>query len=195
MPLSPLNALSPLDGRYQSKVAPLRKLFSEAALIRFRVLVEIEWLKALAQESALAEVPAFSAATLGELDALVATFSDADAQTVKAIEARTNHDVKAVEYFLREKLTTSGAVFTEPAWAKASDEGYAKTQAGLIEDAHKAGAKGLKVLKNLGLFLRERRTQKRRVRCVMRTRIGILQPRIGNDGHVIFDGLERGEDR
>src|SRR5690242_19543546 len=104
MPLSPLNALSPLDGRYQSKVAPLRKLFSEAALIRFRVLVEIEWLKALAQESGVAEVPAFSAATLAELDELVATFSDADAQTVKTIEARTNHDVKAVEYFLRERL-------------------------------------------------------------------------------------------
>jgi adenylosuccinate lyase len=110
MPLSPLNALSPLDGRYQSKVAPLRKLFSEAALIRFRVLVEIEWLKALAQESALAEVPAFSAATLGELDALVATFSDADAQAVKAIEARTNHDVKAVEYFLRERLAANAEI-------------------------------------------------------------------------------------
>jgi adenylosuccinate lyase len=110
MPLSPLNALSPLDGRYQSKVAPLRKLFSEAALIRFRVLVEIEWLKALAQESALAEVPAFSAATLSELDALVATFSDADAQTVKAIEARTNHDVKAVEYFLRERLAANAEI-------------------------------------------------------------------------------------
>jgi len=110
MPLSPLNALSPLDGRYQSKVAPLRKLFSEAALIRFRVLVEIEWLKALAQESALAEVPAFSAATLGELDALVATFSDADAQAVKAIEARTNHDVKAVEYFLRARLAANAEI-------------------------------------------------------------------------------------
>ncbi len=104
IPLSPLTALSPLDGRYQSKVAPLRALFSEWALIRFRVKVEVEWLKALAAEPTLAEVPPFSAATLSALNALVENFSEADGAAVKAIEATTNHDVKAVEYFLKEKL-------------------------------------------------------------------------------------------
>src|SRR6187431_890316 len=104
VPLSPLTALSPLDGRYQSKVAPLRALFSEWALIRFRVKVEVEWLKALAAEPTLAEVPPFSASTIHALDALVENFSEADGAAVKAIEATTNHDVKAVEYFLKERL-------------------------------------------------------------------------------------------
>jgi adenylosuccinate lyase len=104
MPLSPLTALSPLDGRYHGKVAPLRELFSEYALIRFRVLVEVEWLKALAAEKAISEVSAFSAATLKELDSLASRFSHADGAAVKDIEQRTNHDVKAIEYFLRERL-------------------------------------------------------------------------------------------
>ena len=104
IPLSPLTALSPLDGRYQSRVAPLRALFSEWALIRFRVKIEVEWLKALAAEPALAEVPPFSTATLTALDAMVENFSEADGAAVKAIEATTNHDVKAVEYFLKEKF-------------------------------------------------------------------------------------------
>jgi adenylosuccinate lyase len=104
MPLSALTALSPLDGRYAAKVAPLRELFSEYALIRFRVVVEIAWLKALAAESAIAEVPAFSAATIKQLDQIVSGFSEADGEAVKAIEARTNHDVKAIEYFLKERL-------------------------------------------------------------------------------------------
>jgi adenylosuccinate lyase len=104
LPLTPLTALSPLDGRYQSKVAPLRALFSEWALIRFRVQVEIEWLKALAAEPTLAEVPPFSAATIATLDTLVKNFSETDGERVKAIEATTNHDVKAVEYFLKERL-------------------------------------------------------------------------------------------
>src|SRR5262245_27238308 len=99
MALTPLTALSPLDGRYQAKVAPLRALFSEWGLIRFRVKVEVEWLKALAVESALAEISPFSNATIAELDALVQKFSEADGEAVKAIEAQTNHDVKAVEYF------------------------------------------------------------------------------------------------
>ena len=102
--LSALTALSPLDGRYQSKVAPLRELFSEYALIRFRVLIEVEWLKALAAEPAIAEVPAFSAATIAQLDTLVGGFSESDAAAVKAIEDRTNHDVKAIEYFLKDRL-------------------------------------------------------------------------------------------
>ena len=76
MPLSPLTALSPLDGRYASRVAPLRSLFSEYALIRYRVKVEIEWLKALAAEPAVAEVSAFSPATIQALDQLTANFSE-----------------------------------------------------------------------------------------------------------------------
>ena len=110
LPLTPLTALSPLDGRYQSKVAPLRALFSEWALIRFRVKVEVEWLKALAAEPVLAEVPPFSAATLAALDTLVDNFSAADGAAVKAIEATTNHDVKAVEYFLKERLAGNAEV-------------------------------------------------------------------------------------
>ncbi len=107
---SPLNALSPLDGRYHGKLGALRDCFSECALIRQRVHVEVEWLKALAAEPALKEVPAFSAATVAELDALVKNFSEADGERVKAIEATTNHDVKAVEYFLKERLAKNAEV-------------------------------------------------------------------------------------
>ncbi|MBT9539556.1 adenylosuccinate lyase [Thiobacillus sp.] len=103
MELTALTALSPLDGRYGSKTASLRDFFSEYALIKYRVIVEIEWLKALAAEASIAEVPAFSAAAIGLLDGIADTFSVADAERVKAIEATTNHDVKAVEYFLKEK--------------------------------------------------------------------------------------------
>jgi len=104
MALSPLTALSPLDGRYHSKFGALRDTFSELALIRYRVRIEVEWLKALAANPAITEVPAFSAPTIGQLDEVAARFSEADGEAVKTIEAKTNHDVKAVEYFLREKL-------------------------------------------------------------------------------------------
>ncbi len=104
MALTSLTALSPLDGRYHNKVAALRDHFSELALIRLRVLIEIEWLKALSSEPTIAEIPPFSPATLGELDAVAARFSEADGATVKQIEEKTNHDVKAIEYFLRERL-------------------------------------------------------------------------------------------
>jgi len=104
MTLSALTALSPLDGRYHGKVEALRPLFSEYALIRFRLLIEIEWLKALAAEPAIAEVAPFSAQTVSALDALARNFSESDAAAIKAIEARTNHDVKAIEYFLKERL-------------------------------------------------------------------------------------------
>ena len=110
LPLSPLTALSPLDGRYQSKVAALRPLFSEWALIRYRVLVEVEWLKALAAEPTLSEVPPFSPATIKVLDALAENFSQADGEAIKKIEATTNHDVKAVEYFLKDKLAGNAEV-------------------------------------------------------------------------------------
>ena len=104
MTLSALTALSPLDGRYAAKIEPLRRYFSELGLIRYRVLVEVEWLKALAAEPKIREVPRFSKATIKKLDAVVADFSDADGARVKKIESVTNHDVKAIEYFLKEKL-------------------------------------------------------------------------------------------
>ena len=112
MALSPLTALSPLDGRYSTKVEPLRQYFSELGLIRYRVRVEVEWLKALAAEPAIAEVQPFSAATAQELDQLVGSFSEADGAAVKVIEARTNHDVKAIEYFLKERLAGNAEVAT-----------------------------------------------------------------------------------
>ena len=104
MNLQPITALSPLDGRYESKVSALREHFSEFGLIRNRVKVEIEWLKALAAAPELAEIAPFSAATVAELDAVIANFSVADGEAVKAIEATTNHDVKAMEYWLKERL-------------------------------------------------------------------------------------------
>ncbi|SDY33261.1 adenylosuccinate lyase [Nitrosomonas halophila] len=104
MSTSSLYALSPLDGRYQQKVAALRPHFSEYALIHNRVRIEIEWFKALSNEPAFAEIPAFSADTAAQLDRLFENFSIDDAQVVKAIEAQTNHDVKAVEYWLKQNL-------------------------------------------------------------------------------------------
>ena len=104
MPFSPLTALSPLDGRYHGRLAPLREAFSELALIHARVRVEVEWLKALAREPGIPEVPQFSAAALARLDAIVASFAEADGAAVKEIETRINHDVKAVEYYLRDQF-------------------------------------------------------------------------------------------
>ena len=101
--LSPLTAISPLDGRYQSKVSGLRPLLSEAGFMHHRVIVEIEWLKALAT-AGFAELPAFSADALSKLDAIKTNFSEEDAQRIKEFEATTNHDVKAVEYFIKEKF-------------------------------------------------------------------------------------------
>ena len=104
MSLTTLNALSPLDGRYQTKLDSLRPYFSEYALIKHRAWVEIEWLKSLAAEPNLKEISAFSVDTIKELDFAIASFSEIDAMQVKAIEARTNHDVKALEYWLKEKF-------------------------------------------------------------------------------------------
>ena len=106
MELSELTAISPLDGRYGGKLARLRGLVSEYGLIRYRVLVELRWLQRLATLEAVSELPPFNAATNAAIDAVLAQFSEADAQRVKAIEATTNHDVKAVEYLLKEKLVT-----------------------------------------------------------------------------------------
>ncbi|PJK11066.1 adenylosuccinate lyase [Lysobacteraceae bacterium NML08-0793] len=99
-----LTALSPLDGRYAGKVDALRPIFSEYGLIRARVRVEVEWLLALAAHPGIVELPAFSPAAVGRLQALAQNFSVDDAARVKAIEATTNHDVKAVEYFIKERL-------------------------------------------------------------------------------------------
>jgi len=104
MELSALTAISPLDGRYGSKTASLRAVFSEFGLIRARVEVEIRWLQRLAKHDGISEVPAFSSQTMAQLDSIVEDFSEADAQRVKDIEATTNHDVKAVEYFIKEKF-------------------------------------------------------------------------------------------
>ncbi|MDR2837912.1 MAG: adenylosuccinate lyase [Azonexus sp.] len=103
MNLNPLTALSPLDGRYAAKVDALRQHFSEFGLIRARLKVEIEWLKALAAEPHFTEIAAFSQAAVAELDALIANFGPAQAAEVKAIEATTNHDVKALEYWIKDK--------------------------------------------------------------------------------------------
>ena len=100
--LTPLTALSPLDGRYARITAPLRQVFSEFAFLRARVRVEIEWLIGLS-ELGLPELPAFDRGTATSLRAIVAAFSPQDAAAIKAIEERTNHDVKAVEYWLRER--------------------------------------------------------------------------------------------
>jgi adenylosuccinate lyase len=104
---SPLTALSPLDGRYASGADPLRPYFSEHALIRYRVRVELAWLQALAHEPSIRELKPFSRKTISILQGLVSRFSERDGERIKAIEAKTNHDVKAIEYWLREKLGTS----------------------------------------------------------------------------------------
>jgi len=103
MPLDPLTALSPLDGRYAAKADALRPIFSEYGLIRCRVRVEIEWLLALAVHPGIGELPPFSAATQETLKKIAQDFSVEDAARIKQIEATTNHDVKAVEYFIKER--------------------------------------------------------------------------------------------
>ena len=103
MNLTSLTAISPVDGRYGSKTAELRSIFSEYGLIRFRVEVEVRWLQALAADGGIPELPAFDDEANRFLDDIVANFSEADAEAVKTIERTTNHDVKAVEYFLKDK--------------------------------------------------------------------------------------------
>ncbi|MHA3890700.1 adenylosuccinate lyase [Acinetobacter sp. GXMZU3951] len=102
--MNALTALSPLDGRYASKCDALRPFLSEFGLIHARVTVEVRWLQALANHPEIVEVPAFTAETNAALDAIVAEFSEDDANRIKDIERTTNHDVKAVEYFLKEKI-------------------------------------------------------------------------------------------
>ncbi|MEP7155120.1 MAG: adenylosuccinate lyase [Betaproteobacteria bacterium] len=110
LPLNALTALSPLDGRYEKKTAVLRACFSEFALIRFRVHVEIEWLVALSHSREIAECQTFGDATITAMREAAENFSVTDAERVKAIEATTNHDVKAVEYWLRERFAGNDEV-------------------------------------------------------------------------------------
>src|SRR3990172_783892 len=107
---SPLAALSPLDGRYARLVDPLREYFSEQALIRYRVRIEIAWLRALAAEPAIRELKPFSRATETAFDRLLGGFSERDAEHIKNIEARTSHDVKAIEYWLKGRLARNREV-------------------------------------------------------------------------------------
>lgn len=104
MELSALTAVSPVDGRYGSKTIALRNIFSEYGLLKYRTIVEIRWLQKLSATDAIKEVPAFSLQANQFLNELAASFSEADAQRIKDIERTTNHDVKAVEYFLKEKV-------------------------------------------------------------------------------------------
>ncbi|MDN3522486.1 adenylosuccinate lyase [Halomonas ramblicola] len=104
MPLSALTALSPVDGRYEAKAAALREHFSEFGLIRARVTVEVRWLQRLAELAGITEVPPLSAEATAFLETMLRDFSVTDAERIKEIERTTNHDVKAVEYFIKEKI-------------------------------------------------------------------------------------------
>jgi adenylosuccinate lyase len=135
---TPLTALSPLDGRYRDKVATLSAYFSEFGLIRYRIQVEIEWLKALAAEKALPDIASLSQSTVAQLDTLVAQFSIEDGEAVKTIESRTNHDVKAIEYWLREKLSGNselGAITRFIHFACTSEDINNLCHAGMLRDS------------------------------------------------------------
>lgn len=107
MTLTPLNAISPLDGRYYKKTAALSPYFSEYALIYYRLMVEIQWLKSLATNEDIREVGVFDAQSLAFLDEILSKFNEKEAERIKIFERQTNHDVKAIEYYLRDKLAGS----------------------------------------------------------------------------------------
>ena len=109
---TPLTALSPLDGRYAAQLDPLRPYFSEYGLIHFRLKVEVAWLLQLSNLPEITEIPPFSAESQHQLKALVENFSEGDAAQIKAIETRTNHDVKALEYWIRERLSGNPEIMT-----------------------------------------------------------------------------------
>src|SRR5690606_12780348 len=104
MNLSSLTAISPIDGRYAGKTSALRSVFSEYGLIRARVEVELRWLQSLSENEGIVEVPTLSDSAKAKLNEIISRFNEADAEAIKRIEATTNHDVKAVEYFIREKI-------------------------------------------------------------------------------------------
>lgn len=107
MELSALTALSPIDGRYGDKTTELRTIFSEYGLLKYRVQVEVRWLQKLALHADILEVPTLSQSAINHLNQIVEQFSEQDANRIKEIEKTTNHDVKAVEYFLKEKVSTN----------------------------------------------------------------------------------------
>ena len=102
-----LTSISPIDGRYSAKTGPLKAIFSEYGLIKYRLLVEIRWLEAMSKNSQISEVPEFSLKSKNVLSNIVDNFSLEDAKVIKGIEKTTNHDVKAVEYFLKEKVSST----------------------------------------------------------------------------------------
>ena len=102
--MSTIDALTPLDGRYESKISELKEFFSEYGLIKYRVLVEVQWLQALSEDSAIPECRSMSAEEVTQLNKIVEDFDVEEAQKVKDIERTTNHDVKAVEYYLKNKI-------------------------------------------------------------------------------------------
>ncbi len=104
MKLTKLTAISPIDGRYFDKTKALNTIFSEFGLIKYRILIEVKWLQSMADNAGITEVPTFSQAVIKFLDDIVVNFSLVDAQAVKTIERTTNHDVKAIEYFLKDKI-------------------------------------------------------------------------------------------
>ncbi|MDO9476228.1 MAG: adenylosuccinate lyase, partial [Pseudohongiella sp.] len=113
MSISTLTAISPVDGRYRARTEALSDYFSEYALIRYRVLVEVRWLQQLAAHPGIPEAPAMSDAAQARLEQLISDFSLADAERVKEIERTTNHDVKAVEYFIKEKIADEADLKTQ----------------------------------------------------------------------------------
>jgi len=102
-----LTSISPIDGRYSAKTGPLKRIFSEYGLIKYRLLVEVRWLEAMSKNSQIPEVPEFSLKSKNVLSNIVDNFSLADAKVIKEIEKTTNHDVKAVEYYLKEKVSSN----------------------------------------------------------------------------------------
>jgi adenylosuccinate lyase len=112
MTISALNAISPLEGRYQDKVSELRPTFSEYGLIKFRVTIEIRWLQILAEQANLPELPPFSQPNNTFLNSIIENFSEPDAMRIKEIESIINHDVKAVEYFLKERIEANAELAT-----------------------------------------------------------------------------------
>ncbi|MFN3630231.1 MAG: lyase family protein, partial [Casimicrobiaceae bacterium] len=126
-----VTALSPLDGRYAGKTRAVADAFSEYALLRERVRVELAWLKALADEPAISELPAFDAGELALLERLIAEFTPASAIEVKAIERETNHDVKAVEYWIKRQLASHPSLL-----AKAEFVHFACTSEDINNVAH-----------------------------------------------------------
>lgn len=107
MDTAALTAISPLDGRYQDKVSQLRSIFSEFGLIKFRVMVEIQWLEMLIDHANLSELPRVSPHARKLLKDIIDNFSEQDAARIKHIESGINHDVKAVEYFIKEKIANN----------------------------------------------------------------------------------------